>query len=76
MRDQGSPADISNIYDVDTGLLTAITNALGTYSETGDPVPNGYVRGGMGFFITQLMMQAARNWASKFRLAPPSSAFW
>ncbi|MFN8444535.1 MAG: NAD(P)/FAD-dependent oxidoreductase [Caldilineaceae bacterium] len=60
MRDQGSPADIGNIYDVDTGLLTAITNALGSYSETGEPVPNGYVRGGMGT-ITELMMQAGQE---------------
>ncbi len=60
MRDQGSPADIGNINDVDTGLLTAITYTLGAYSETGDPVPNGYVRGGMGR-LTALMAEAAQT---------------
>lgn len=60
MRDQGSPADIGNIHEVDTGLLQSITAALGAYSETGDPVPNGYVRGGMGQ-LTALMAQAAQE---------------
>lgn len=60
MRDQGSPADTGDITDVDTGLLTALTYTLGAYSETGDPVPNGYVRGGMGR-LTALMVQAAQE---------------
>ena len=60
MRDQGSPADIGDIHAVDTGLLQSITAALGTYSETGEPVPNGYVRGGMGR-LTTLLAQAAQE---------------
>lgn len=60
MRDQGSPADIGNIHEVDTGLLQSITAALGAYSETGDPVPNGYVRGGMGR-LADLMAAAAQE---------------
>jgi phytoene dehydrogenase-like protein len=54
MRDVGAPADIGDIHDVGTGLLFALTTALGAYSENGQPVPNGYVRGGMGQ-VTALM---------------------
>lgn len=70
MRDQGSPADIGNIYAVDTGLLQSITAALGSYSETGDPVPNGYVRGGMGQ-LTALMGQAAQEQGVEIRTSHP-----
>ena len=70
MRDQGSPADIGNIHEVDTGLLQSITAALGSYSETGDPVPNGYVRGGMGR-LTALMAQAAQEAGVEIQVNTP-----
>jgi len=70
MRDQGAPADVGNIYAVDTGLLQSITAALGSYSETGDPVPNGYVRGGMGQ-LTALMAQAAQAEGVEISLNTP-----
>ena len=70
MRDQGSPADIGNIHEVDTGLLQSITAALGTYSETGEPVPNGYVRGGMGQ-LTALMAQAAQAMGAEIQVNQP-----
>lgn len=70
MRDQGSPADIGNIHEVDTGLLQSITAALGSYSETCDPVPNGYVRGGMGQ-LTALMAQAAQEYGVEIQVNQP-----
>ena len=70
MRDQGSPADIGDIHAVDTGLLQSITAALGTYSETGDPVPNGYVRGGMGR-LTALLAQAAQEHGVEIQVNAP-----
>jgi phytoene dehydrogenase-like protein len=68
MRDVGVAADIGDIHDVGTGLLFALTTAMGTYTETGDPVPNGYVRGGMGR-ITELMAEAAREHGAEIRTA-------
>jgi phytoene dehydrogenase-like protein len=70
LRDQGSPADIGDITDVGTGLLQSIAYALGAYSETGDPVPNGYVRGGMGR-LTALMAQAAQEQGVEIRTDAP-----
>jgi phytoene dehydrogenase-like protein len=58
MRDVGVAADIGDVHDVGTGLLFALTTAMGAYSENGQAVPNGYVRGGMGR-ITALMAEAA-----------------
>ena len=46
LRDMAVPDDAS-------GLELALINALGSYSETGQPVPNGYIRGGMGT-LTQI----------------------
>jgi phytoene dehydrogenase-like protein len=66
MRDVGAAADIGDIHDVGTGLLFALTTALGAYSETGQDVPNGYVRGGMGR-ITALMADAAREHGAAIR---------
>jgi phytoene dehydrogenase-like protein len=59
MRDMAVPDEAS-------GLLLALINALGSYSETGQPVANGYVRGGMGQ-ITQLMAAAAQEQGAKIR---------
>jgi phytoene dehydrogenase-like protein len=70
MRDVGAPADIGDIHDVGTGLLFALTTALGSYSETGQPVPNGYVRGGMGR-VTALMAEAAREHGACIRTSAP-----
>jgi phytoene dehydrogenase-like protein len=63
MRDMAVPDDAS-------GLLLALINALGSYSETGQPVPNGYVRGGMGR-ITQLMAEAAQEQGVDIRTDAP-----
>ncbi|MDB6170240.1 MAG: Amine oxidase [Verrucomicrobia bacterium] len=60
MRDVGVAADIGDVHDVGTGLLFALTAAMGGYSETGEPVLNGYVRGGMGR-ISETMLLAARE---------------
>jgi phytoene dehydrogenase-like protein len=70
MRDVGAAADIGDIHDVGTGLLFALTTALGAYSETGQGVPNGYVRGGMGR-ITALMADAAREYGAQIRTGAP-----
>lgn len=53
LRDMAVPDEAS-------GLVLALINALGSYSETGQPVPNGYIRGGMGT-LTQLIAQAAQE---------------
>ncbi len=70
MRDVGVAADIGDIHDVGTGLLFALTTALSAYSETGVPVPNGFVRGGMGQ-ITALMADAAREHGAAIRTGAP-----
>lgn len=70
MRDVGAAADIGDIHDVGTGLLFALTTALGAYSETGQDVPNGYVRGGMGQ-ITALMADAACEHGAAIRTGAP-----
>jgi phytoene dehydrogenase-like protein len=70
MRDVGAPADIGDIHDVGTGLLFALTTALGAYSENGQAVPNGYVRGGMGQ-VTALMADAAREHGAHIRVDAP-----
>jgi phytoene dehydrogenase-like protein len=53
LRDMAVPDDAS-------GLVLALISALGSYSETGQPVPNGYIRGGMGT-LTQIIAQAAQE---------------
>jgi phytoene dehydrogenase-like protein len=70
LRDMGAPADIGSIDDVGTGLLQSICYALGAYSETGEPVPNGYIRGGMGR-LTELMAQAAQGHGVEIRTSTP-----
>jgi phytoene dehydrogenase-like protein len=70
MRDVGVAADIGDIHDVGTGLLFGLTTAMGTYTETGEPVPNGFVRGGMGR-ITELMAEAAREHGAEIRTNAP-----
>ena len=60
MRNLEVPADIGSVNDVGTGLLQSMFLTLGTYSETGEAVPNGYVRGGMGQ-ITTIMAQAVKE---------------
>jgi phytoene dehydrogenase-like protein len=53
LRDMAVPDDAS-------GLALALINALGSYSETGQAVPNGYIRGGMGT-LTKLIAQTAQE---------------
>jgi phytoene dehydrogenase-like protein len=70
MRDVGAAADIGDVHDVGTGLLFALTTAMSVYSEDGQPVPNGYVRGGMGR-ITALMAEAAHEHGAQIRTSAP-----
>lgn len=70
LRDVGVAADIGDVHDVGTGLLFALTTAMGAYSETGAPVPNGFVRGGMGR-LTELMADAAREQGAVIRTGAP-----
>ena len=71
MRDVGAAApDIGSGYDVGTGLLQSVWFTLGSYSETGEVVPNGYVRGGMGQ-ITALMGEAVREIGVEIRTNTP-----
>ncbi len=70
MRDVGVAADIGDINEVGTGLLFAVTTALGNYSETGDSVFNGFARGGMSR-ISDLMVQAAKEQGVEFRTSSP-----
>ena len=58
MRDASSGADIGDGTAPGTGLLFALVTAMGAHTETGAPVLNGFVRGGMGR-ITALMAEAA-----------------
>ena len=66
MRDVGVAADMGDIHDLGTGLLLALASAMGTYTSTDQPVPNGYVRGGMGR-ISDLMAEAAKEQGVEFR---------
>src|ERR1019366_6748517 len=43
-----APADIGTLWDHGSALAEALAAALATYSETGTPMPQGFVRGGMG----------------------------
>ena len=66
MRDVGVGADMGDIHGLGTGLLLALASAMGTYTSTDRPVPNGYVRGGMGR-ISDTMVEAAREQGVEFR---------
>lgn len=72
MRDVGVAADIGDVHNIGTGLLFALTTAMGSYSETGQPVLNGFVRGGMGQ-LTALMADAAREQGVEIRTNTPIS---
>lgn len=72
LRDVGVAADIGDVHDVGTGLLFALTTAMGSYSENGLPVPNGFIRGGMGR-LTELMADAARDQGATIRTNAPVS---
>jgi len=68
MRDVGVAADIGDIHDIGTGLLFALTTAMGHFSETDAAVPNGFVRGGMGH-ITATMLDACLQYGVVLRTA-------
>ncbi|MBK9945026.1 MAG: NAD(P)/FAD-dependent oxidoreductase [Kouleothrix sp.] len=70
MRDVGVAADIGDVYDRGTGLLFALTTAMGAYSETGAPVLNGFIRGGMGR-LTELIAEAACEQGASIRTCAP-----
>jgi len=72
MRDVGVAADIGDIHDRGTGLLFALTTAMGSFTETDEPVPNGFVRGGMGN-ITATMLDACLEHGMQLRTASPVS---
>ena len=67
---EGGAPDIGSLYDVGTGLLQSLWFALRTYTETGEAVPSGYVRGGMGR-ITALMGEAVRELGVEIRTGSP-----
>ena len=67
MRDSGIVADFGDVHGTGTGFLFALIAALGAYSETGQPVLNGFVRGGMGQ-VTELMRQAAVEHGTEIRV--------
>ena len=66
MRDVGVAADMGDIHELGTGPLLALASAMGTYTSTDRPVPNGYVRGGMGR-ISDTMVEAAKEQGVEFR---------
>jgi phytoene dehydrogenase-like protein len=58
------------VSDDASGMVLALINALGNYSETGEPVLNGYVRGGMGT-LTTLIAQAAQQQGVEIHIQQP-----
>ncbi len=69
---EGGAPDIGSAYDVGTGLLRSIWFTLRNYTETGEPVPTGYVRGGMGQ-ITALMGKTVRELGVEILTGSPVS---
>jgi phytoene dehydrogenase-like protein len=61
-----APHDIGSLWDHGSALAEAISAAQTTYSETGSPMPQGYVLGGMGR-VTDLMRQAAEEAGATIR---------
>lgn len=43
-----APHDIGSHWDAGSGLVMGLAAAMAMYSETGEPIKAGYVRGGMG----------------------------
>jgi phytoene dehydrogenase-like protein len=70
MRDVGVSADMGDAHALGTGLLLALSTAMGAYTSTDRPVPNGYVRGGMGR-ISDTMVEAAKEQGVEFRTGTP-----
>jgi len=66
MRNIGAGADMGAGREAGSGLLLALVTAMGAYSETGQPVLNGFIRGGMGH-LTELMKQAAVEHGAEVR---------
>jgi len=61
-----APADAGTLWDHGSALAEALAAAMATYSETGTPMPQGFVRGGMGR-LTKLMQQAAEEAGAAIR---------
>ena len=61
------PHDIGSMYDHGGALVYALAAAVHEYSETGERMPQGYVRGGMGS-ITRAMQLAAADHGVTVRL--------
>jgi phytoene dehydrogenase-like protein len=64
------PFDVTSFDSPGSSLLTAISLAISSYSETGDPVESGFVAGGMGE-VTRLMAQAAEAEGARIRTNAP-----
>jgi phytoene dehydrogenase-like protein len=62
--------DTGTLYDHGSALTQALQGAMTMYTETGDPVPFGYAKGGMGQ-VTQAMAAAAESVGVKIRTASP-----
>jgi phytoene dehydrogenase-like protein len=67
---QWAPHDMGSLYDTGTGLARALAAAMGSYSETGNPAPRGFVRGGMGQ-ISQLIADAAQEQGATLQINSP-----
>ena len=65
-----APHDMGSLYDTGTGLARALATAMNSYSETGEPPPSGFVRGGMGK-LTQAMAQAAQEVGATIQINNP-----
>ena len=61
------PHDIGSMYDHGGALVYALAAAVHEYSETGQAMPQGYVRGGMGS-ITRAMQLAVADHGVTVRL--------
>lgn len=53
-----APHDVGSVHEAGSAGLMALQEAMRRYSETTEPVPSGYVRGGMGE-VTRAMAEAA-----------------
>lgn len=65
-----APHDVGSLYDHGSAFVQALAAANGMYTETGEAVPRGFIRGGMGQ-LTQLLAQAAEDEGVKFRTGAP-----
>jgi phytoene dehydrogenase-like protein len=65
-----SPHDMGSLWDHGSGFAMALAKAAESYSETGEAVPQGYVKGGMGE-ITRALRDAAEEAGATITLNAP-----